>query len=71
MKAKIIYENNLYYGQVYGTWFNPLFYLVDDDEFSEYWIGWNTVTIGCFTYLGAKYELQKWKRRHIPQDFEI
>ena len=33
--------------------------------------GWGTVTSKCFTKLGAKVELMKWKREHIPDEFEI
>ena len=33
--------------------------------------GWGTVTSKCFTKLGAKFELMKWKREHILDEFEI
>lgn len=31
----------------------------------------STVTSKCVTKLGAKFELMKWKREHIPDEFEI
>lgn len=69
MKARIICENNWFYGQVYGTWYNPLLSYLYSKKVE--WTGWNTVTIGCFTRLGAKYELYKWKKKNISEDFEL
>lgn len=62
MKARIIKEGNFWIGQVYGRW-NMLG--ICDRE------GWGTVTSKCFTKLGAKLELTKWKRKHIPDEFEM
>ena len=33
--------------------------------------GWRTVTIGCITEWGAKRELEKWRKVHCPEEFEI
>ena len=33
--------------------------------------GWGTVTSKCSTKLGAKFELMKWKKERIPDEFEI
>lgn len=52
-----------WYGQVYATWYNILT--------QENWTGWNSVTINCYTKLGAKYELLKWKNQNCPNEFEI
>ena len=62
MKARIIKEGSFWIGQVYGRW-NMLG--IYDRE------GWGTVTSKCFTKLGAKFELMKWKREHIPDEFEL
>lgn len=63
MKARIIKQGELWYGQVYGTWSH---FLVDHN-----WEGWENVTIGCFTRLGAKYELKKWTIINCPPEFEV
>lgn len=62
MKARIIKEGNFWMGQVYGT--RSMFGICERE-------GWGTVTSKCFTKLGAKFELMKWKREHIPDEFEI
>ena len=33
--------------------------------------GWKTVTDSCITKLGAKRELEKWKQKHCPEEFEL
>ena len=62
MKARIVKEGNFWRGEVYGTW--SMFGICERE-------GWGTVTSKCFTKLGAKLELMKWKREHIPDEFEI
>lgn len=62
MKARIIKEGNFWIGEVYGTW--SMFGLFER-------IGWGTVTGRCFTKIGAKMELMKWKREHCNDEFEI
>lgn len=64
MKARIFRDLNGYYvGEVYGTWTN--------------WIlgtkrtGWNSVTKRCMTKWGANRELEKWKEKNCPEEFEI
>ena len=62
MKARIVKEGNFWIGEVYGIW-NMLG--IYERE------GWRTVTPKCFTKAGAKWELMKWKRAHIPDEFEL
>lgn len=63
MKARIIKEGNFFVGQVYGRW--SMFFGLDERT------GWGTVTPKCFTRIGAKFELIKWKKEHISEEFEI
>ena len=62
MKARIVKDGNFWIGEVYGIW--SMFGIYERE-------GWGTVTPKCFTKLGAKLELMKWKREHIPDEFEI
>lgn len=34
-------------------------------------VGWGSVTSRCYTKMGAKYELMKWKKEHCADEFEI
>ena len=64
MKARIVQDNCGYYtGEVYGTWTNSLL--------RTKWTGWNRVTCTRITKLGAKRELEKWKKKNYPDEFEI
>lgn len=63
MKARIVKEGNFWVGQVYGTW--SYFFGLEER------IGYGTVTPKCFTKLGAKLELMKWKKEHISEEFEL
>jgi len=63
MKARIVKDGNFWVGEVYGRW-SILFGLNER-------IGWGSVTSRCFTKIGAKYELKKWKREHCSNEFEI
>lgn len=63
MKARIVKEGNFWVGEVYGRW-NMFFGLKER-------VGWGSVTSKCFTKIGAKLELQKWKREHCPDEFEL
>ena len=62
MKARIVKEGEFWVGQVYGTW--SMLGICEREE-------WGTVTSSCYTKLGAKLELMKWKREYIPDEFEI
>lgn len=62
IKARIVKEGQLRIGEVYGTW--SMFDIYERK-------GWGAVTPKCFTKAGAKFELMKWKREHIPDEFEI
>ena len=63
MKARIVqqYSGGLYEGQVYGIW----------NFFDKQYEGWETVTGKCFTKLGARYELEKWKKQNCPEEFDL
>ena len=64
MKARIIKDSGgCYIGEVYGTWSNWLL--------GTEWIGWESVTSRCMTKLGAKLELERWKQKNFPKEFEI
>lgn len=63
MKARIVPEGNFFVGQVYGTWQNLLF--------GTERVGWDTVTDRCFTRLGARLELEAWKRKHYIKEFNL
>ena len=62
MKARIVKEGNFWIGEVYGIW--NMLGIYD-------WEGWGKATPKCFTKVGAKWELMKWKRAHIPDEFEL
>lgn len=62
MKARIIKQQAFWVGQVYGTW--SMFGIYERK-------GWGTVTPNCFTKLGAKFELMRWKRRNVTEEFEL
>ena len=53
MKARIIKKGNFWVGEVYGTW--SMMGLFDR-------VGWGLVTDRCYTRLGAKLQLMKWKQ---------
>lgn len=62
MKARIVKEGNFWIGEVYGIW--RAFGIYD-------WEGWGKVTPNCFTKAGAKWELMKWKTKHVPDEFDL
>ena len=62
MKTRIIKEGSFWVGQVYEKVY--MFGICERE-------GWGTITSKCFTKLGAKFELMKWKREHITDEFEI
>lgn len=62
MKARIIKRGNFWVGEIFGIW--KIFGIAEREE-------WGAVTSSCYTRLGAKLELMKWKREHIPDEFEI
>lgn len=57
MKARIYHpcQSGLYWGQAYNEKFKY----------------WENVTLSCFTEWGAKRELNKWRKRNRPEEFEI
>lgn len=64
MRARIVKDDYGYYiGEVYGDWSNWLL--------KTKWTGWNEVTKQCVTKWGAKRELEAWKRKNCPDEFEI
>lgn len=64
MKARIIKDSGgCYIGEVYGAWSNWLL--------GTEWTGWERVTSRCMTKLGAKLELERWKQKNFPKEFEI
>lgn len=63
MKARFKQIGPWWYGQVYYTWYSFLTQTT--------WTGWQTVTCNCYTKLGAKIELKKWKNKNAPNEFEI
>lgn len=63
MKARIVKEDNFWIGEVYGKW--DIFFGLEKR------VGWGIVTGRCFTKTGAKLELQRWKREHCPDEFEL
>lgn len=50
-------------GEIYGDWSNLLL--------GTKWTGWNDVTSRCMTKLGARLELERWKRENCPEEFEV
>ena len=64
MKARIRQDAAGYYiGEIYGTWDN---WLLGTSR-----TGWKKVTDVCNTKWGAKRELEKWKDKHCPEEFEM
>lgn len=64
MRARIKETHGGFYvGEVYGTWENWFF--------GTKRTGWESVTSKCMTKLGARLELEEWKRKHCPDEFEI
>lgn len=61
MKARIVKDGNFWIGEVYGTW----------SLFGIDRIGWGAATSKCFTKLGARIELMKWKREHCNEEFDL
>lgn len=57
MRARVYQtcKNGMYYGQVWN-------YKLEH---------WSTVTTPCFTEWGAKLELERWKKKNFPEEFEI
>ena len=62
MKARIVKDGNFWIGEVHGVWSMFGIYEIE---------GWGTVTPKCFTKAGAKLELMRWKREHVPDEFEL
>lgn len=62
MRARIRKEGNFWIGEVYGNW-TILFF--------HHYTGWISVTPNCFTKLGAKYELRKWIKENVPEEYDI
>lgn len=63
MKARIVKDGNFWVGEVYGNW--SLFFGLEEIT------GWMPVTSRCFTKIGARLELQNWKREHCSKEFEL
>lgn len=64
MRARISKTSNgMYFGEVYGTWSNWLLGTKCER--------WGKVTSNCITKWGAMNELQKWKDKHCPDEFEL
>ena len=63
MRARIRKDGEFWVGEVYGTW-SMMLGLYDRQ-------GWGRVTSRCFTKIGAKLELYKWKREHCSEEFEL
>ena len=40
-------------------------------SFSKVPISWETVTLNCYTYSGAKLALNIWIKHNIPKEFQI
>lgn len=63
MKVRVIQtQSGAWYGEVYGTW---------ESIFGKTWTGWKKVTSNCITKMGAKIELKNWKKKNVPQEFDI
>ena len=62
MKKRIIKVGNWWYGQVYATWNN-----IFCGEYTD----WVDVTPNCYTYIGAKFELEKWIIQNCPKEYSI
>lgn len=64
MKVRIIKDcSDFYVGEVYGVWYNRLL--------ETKWTGWERVTNRCMTKLGARIELERWKDKNCPEEFDI
>lgn len=64
MKARIVKDDyDFYIGEIYGTWCNLLL--------GTKWVGWESVTDKCFTKMGARLELERWKCKNCPKEFDI
>lgn len=63
MKARLKKIGPWWYGQVYATWCSFIRQTT--------WTGWQIVTDNCYTKMGAKFELKKWKDENAPEEFEI
>lgn len=64
MRARIVQDSGgCYVGEVYGTCSNWLL--------GTKWTGWDSVTSRCMTKWGAKLELETWKRKNCPDEFEL
>lgn len=64
MRARIVQDSGgCYVGEVYGTWSNWLL--------GTKWTGWDKVTTRCMTKWGAKLELEAWKKKNCPEEFEL
>lgn len=49
--------------KLYGHW--SMFFGLEER------VGWGSVTSRCYTKMGAKYELMKWKKEHCGEEFEL
>lgn len=71
MRARIQQnKNGFYYGEVYRP---PM---VEDKDIlnnmnCQLNVGWNTVTQGCYTKLGCKLEIKRWKKKHWIDYYDI
>lgn len=63
MRARIVKDGNFWVGEVYGHW--SMFFGLEER------VGWDSVTSRCYTKMGAKYELMKWKKEHCGEEFEL
>lgn len=63
MKARLKQIGPWWYGQVYATWYCFIT--------QSKWTGWQSVTNNCYTKLGAKIELKKWKDENNPDEFNL
>lgn len=71
IQARIIKDNSGFY---LGEVFKPE--MIDDKKLLNYLNanlkdGWNTVTNQCFTKMGCRQELRRWKKAHFIDTFEL
>lgn len=66
MKARLRKDGLFWIGEVYDTWEEYVYMRYVGD-----WTGWNCVTSKCDTKDEAKKELNKWKEKNCPEEFEL
>lgn len=66
MRARIRKDGLFWVGEVYGTWDRYIYM-----RYVGEWTGWNRVTSKCDTKWGARRELEKWKDKNCPDEFEL